>query len=111
MYENFVVPLPRSARKPRPQTRVILLDKMSKLMGGLRMHISVAEGNRRPHNLVQAAKFALEAGVVVSHQIPILTHLKHYKKPSGVVHYRNFVERLTVLWVSSLDIQLCFEQL
>ena len=60
------------------------------------MPISVAKGNRRPHDLVQVAKFALEAGIVVRHQIPILTHWKHYKKPSGVVHYRNFLERLTV---------------
>jgi hypothetical protein len=65
-------------------------------MGGLRMPISVDEGNRRPHDPVQAAKFALEPGVVVRHQIPILTPWKHYNKPSGVVHYRNFVERLTV---------------
>ena len=74
MYENFVVPLLKSVRKPRPQTRGILLDKMSKSIGGLRMPISIAEGNRRPHDPVQAAKFALEAGVAVSHQIPILTH-------------------------------------
>ena len=60
------------------------------------MPISVVEGNRRPHVLVQAAKFVSEAGVVVRHQIPIFTHWKHYKKPSGVVHYKNFVERLTV---------------
>jgi hypothetical protein len=44
MYENFVVPLPRSARKPRPRTHGILLDKMSKSIGGLRMPIFVAEG-------------------------------------------------------------------
>ena len=62
MYENSVVPLSRSARKPRPRTRGILLDKMSKSMGGLRMPISVAEGNRRPHDPVQAAKFASEIG-------------------------------------------------
>ena len=74
MYENFVVPSLRSARKLRPQTRGILLDKMSKSMGGLRMPISVAEGNKRSHDPVQAAKFASEAGVVVRHQIPILTH-------------------------------------
>ena len=65
-------------------------------MGGLRMPISVAEGNKRSHDPVQAAKFASEAGVVVRHQVPILMHWKHYKKPSGVVHYKNFVERLTV---------------
>ena len=93
MYENFVVPLPRSAR---PQTRGILVDKMSKSMGGLRMPIFVAKGNRRPHDPVQVAKFASEVGVLVRHQIPILMHWKHYKNPSGVVHYNNFVERLTV---------------
>ena len=60
------------------------------------MPISVVDGNRRPHDLVQAEKFASEASVVVRHQIPILRHWKHYKKPSGVVHYRNFVDRLTV---------------
>ena len=63
---------------------------------GTRMPISVVKGNRRPHDPLQAAKFASEAGVVVRHQIPILTHSKHYKKPFGVIHYRNFVERLTV---------------
>ena len=96
MYENFVAPLSSRARKPRPQTRGILLNKMSKSMGGLRMPISVAEGNRRPHDPVQAAKFASEAGVLVRHQVPNLMHWKHYKKPSGVVHYRNFVDRLTI---------------
>ena len=79
-----------------PRTCGIMLDKMSKSIGGVMMGISVAKGNRRPHDPVQATKFALEVGVVVRHQIPILMHWKHYKKPSGVVHYRNFVERLTV---------------
>jgi hypothetical protein len=74
MYENYVVPLSRRARKPRPQTRGIMLDKMSKSLGGLRMPISVAEGNRRPHDPVQATKFALKASVVVKHEVPILTH-------------------------------------
>jgi hypothetical protein len=96
MYENFVVPLMRSARKPRLRTCGILLDKMNKSMGGLRMPISIVEENRRPHDLVQAAKFASEVGVVVRHQIPILMHWKHYKKPSSVIHYKNFVERLTI---------------
>ena len=104
MYENCVVPLPGRARKPRPrthgimldkmskslggarmrisvaegntrpQTRGIMLDKMSKSLGGVRMRISVAEGNRRPHDPVQAAKFASEAGVVVRKEVPILMH-------------------------------------
>jgi hypothetical protein len=74
MYESYVVPLPERARKPRPQTRGIMLDKMSKSLGGLRMPISVAEGNRRSYDPVQAAKFALEAGVLVRCEVPILTH-------------------------------------
>ena len=74
MYENCVVPLPGRVRKPRPQTHGIMLDKMSKSLGGLRMPISVAEGNRRPHDPVQAAKFALEVVVVARHEVPILTH-------------------------------------
>ena len=65
-------------------------------MGGLRMSISVAEGNRRPRDPVHATKFASEVVVLVRHQIPILTHWKHYKKPTGVIHYKNFVDRLTL---------------
>ena len=65
MYENYVVPLLGRARKPRPRTRGIMLDKMSKSLGGARMRIPVAEGKRRPHDPVQATKLALEAGVVV----------------------------------------------
>ena len=60
------------------------------------MLISIAEGNRRPHDPVQAAKFASEAGEVVTRQVPILTHWKGYKNETGVVHYKNFVDRLSV---------------
>ena len=48
-------------------------------MEGLTMPISIIEGNRRPHDPVQATKFASEAGVVVRKEIPILTHWKEYK--------------------------------
>ena len=79
------------------------------------MPIFVAKGNRRPHDLVQATKFASKVGVVVRYQIPIMTHWKHYKKPSSVIHYRNFVERLivcmgilswhsTLLWATLTDL-------
>jgi hypothetical protein len=55
------------------------------------MRISVAEGNRRPHNPVQTTKFASEAGVVVRKEVPILTHWKEYKgeKP-GTVYCTRF---------------------
>ena len=62
----------------------------------LRMPISIAEGNRRPHDPLQGAKFASEIGVVVKCQVPILMHWKHYKKLSGVIHYKNFVDGLSV---------------
>ena len=61
-----------------------MLDKMSKSLGGARMRISVAEGNRRPHDLVQAAKFTSEVGVVVRKEVPILTHWKEYMGRSPV---------------------------
>ena len=51
MYENSVVPLLGRVRKPRPRTYGIMLDKMSKSLGGARMRISIVEGNRRPHDL------------------------------------------------------------
>ena len=61
------------------------------------MRISVAEGNRRPHDPVQAAKFALEAGVVVRKEVPILMHWKEYKEEKpGAVYCTRFVERLNV---------------
>jgi hypothetical protein len=74
-----------------------MLDKMSKSLGGARIRISVAEGNIRPHDLVQAAKFASEVGVVVRKDVPILMHWKEYKgeKP-GAVYCTRFVERLNV---------------
>ena len=79
MYENYVVPLLGRARKPRPRTRGIMLDKMSKSLGGLRMRISIAERNRRPHDLVQATKFASKEGILVRKDVPILMHWKEYK--------------------------------
>ena len=85
MYKNCVVPLLGRARKLRPQTHGIMLDKMSKSLGALRMRISIAEGNRRPHDPVQAAKFASKAGVLVRHEVPILMHWKQYKGRSLVL--------------------------
>jgi len=74
-----------------------MLDKMSKSLGRVRMGISVAEGNRRPHDLVQAAKFALEAGVLVRSEVPILMHWKQYKgKRPDTVYCTGFVDRLNV---------------
>ena len=62
MYENYVVPLQRRARKSRQATKGVGLHKTTQSMG-TRMPISIVKGNRRPHDPSQAAKFASEAGV------------------------------------------------
>ena len=41
-----------------------MLDWMTKAMGR-RLPVTVAEGNQRPHDPLQAAKFASEAGIIV----------------------------------------------
>ena len=56
-----------------------MLDRMTKDMGR-RVPLTIAEGNLRPHDLLQVAKFASEAGVIVRDQVPILTHSKEYKQ-------------------------------
>ena len=61
---------------------------------GRRMPISIQEGKRRPHEPVQAAKFASEAGVLIQDRVPVLTHWKEYKKNEQ--HYDNFVKKLSV---------------
>ena len=75
--EITAVPPQRGGR--RKTTRGVLLHKMTKAMGR-RVPIPVAEGNLRPHELVQAAKFASEAGVIIRSQVSILTHWKEYKQ-------------------------------
>ena len=61
-------------RKP---THGALLDKMNQAMGR-RIPISIAAGKSRPHDPVQAAKFASEGGMVVRREVPILTSWKDY---------------------------------
>ncbi|XP_066334494.1 uncharacterized protein [Miscanthus floridulus] len=62
--EDTEAPAQRAPRRPRPPTKGTQLDRMTKAMGR-RMPIAIAEGKRRPHEPVQAAKFASEAGVII----------------------------------------------
>ena len=73
MYEYCVVPLQRRVRKSGQATKEVGLYKTTQSMG-TRMPISVVKGNKRPHDPLQATKFASEAGVVVSSQVPIFSH-------------------------------------
>ena len=68
---------------------------MTKVMGR-RIPISVAEGNLRPHEPVQAAKFASGAGVIVRAQVPILIQWKKYKQ-----HIEYFDGFMGMLFVSA----------
>jgi hypothetical protein len=104
MYENCVVPLQRRARKSRQPTKGVGLHKTTQSMG-TRMPISVVNGNKMPHDPLQAAKFASKAGVVVRSQVPIFPHWKHYKR--RIEHLNEFVAKLSVsmyilCWQSTL---------
>ena len=70
-----------------------MLDRMAKAMGR-RLPVTVAEGNVRPHDPMQAAKFASEDGIIVRGQVPILTHWKEYKQHTK--HFDGFVGKLSV---------------
>ena len=93
MYENYVVPLQRRARKSRQATKGVGLHKTTQSMG-TRMPISVIKRNRRPYDPLQAAKFALEAGIVVRSQVPIFPHWIHYKQWIELLN--GFVAKLSV---------------
>ncbi|RCV37940.1 hypothetical protein SETIT_8G103400v2 [Setaria italica] len=80
------------SRNARPPIRGILLDKMTKAIGR-RIPISVAEGNTKPYESVQATKFASEAGVIVRSQVPIFPHWKDYKEETK--HFEGFVGSLS----------------
>jgi hypothetical protein len=66
---------------------------MTKAMGR-RMPIAVVEGKRRPHEPIQAAKFASKSGVIIRDKVPVQTHWKEYKKDDQ--YYINFVGKLSV---------------
>src|SRR6185437_12065286 len=63
--ERQQVPTQRGGlRKAREATTGVMLDRMTKAMGRT-LPVTVVEGNLRPHDPMQAAKFASEAGVIV----------------------------------------------
>ena len=64
---------------------------MTKAMG-TRIPISIVAGKSRPHDLVQAAKFASEGGIVVRHEVPILTSWNLYPNDQT----DSFMSRLSV---------------
>jgi len=89
--DDTQAPAQRRPRDPRPPTKGAYLDKMTKAMGH-RLPIAVAPGKRRPHEPVQAAKFASESGVLIRDNVPILPHWKNYKNDEK--YYNEFVSKL-----------------
>ncbi|XP_066348306.1 uncharacterized protein [Miscanthus floridulus] len=69
-----------------------VLRKPTAATNGFKLPIFVAKGNRRPHEPVQAAKFASEAGVILRSQVPIFADWKQYKKQTE--HFDNFMGKL-----------------
>ena len=67
---------------------------MTKAMGR-RLPIEIAPGKKRPEKLVQAAKIASEAGLVIRSSMPILAHWKEYKKDEEN-HLKEFMGQLYV---------------
>ena len=90
---NEIMAVPPQKGGWRKTNRGVLLHKMTKAMGR-RVPIPVAEGNLRPHELVQAAKFASEAGVILRSEVPILIHWKGYKQHTE--HFDGFIGRLSM---------------
>ena len=77
------------------------------------MPIAAEKGKRRPHDPVQAAKFASESGVIIRDKVPVLKHWKDYKDNER--YYNNYVGKLAVstllfLWLSALLI-LCYSSI
>ena len=70
-----------------------MLDRMTKAMGRT-LPVTIVEGNLRPHDPMQAAKFASEASVIVRGQVPMLTHEKEYKQHTE--HFDGFIRKLSV---------------
>jgi hypothetical protein len=77
-----------------------LLDKTTKAMRR-RLPIVVEEGKRRPHEPVQAAKFASEGGIIIRESMPVLPHWKDYKKDKN--YYRKFEGELSVSAIPNLS--------
>ncbi|KAL5647139.1 hypothetical protein ACJX0J_041494, partial [Zea mays] len=84
-------PTQRAPRRPRAATKGKQLDIMTKVMQR-RLPIAVEEGKKRPHEPVQAAKFASEAGIIIRETMPILTRWKDYMDDQK--YYNSFVSQL-----------------
>ncbi|KAF0928072.1 hypothetical protein E2562_037664 [Oryza meyeriana var. granulata] len=92
---TFVAAQPAHAsRKPRPPTKGVMLERMTRAMGR-RLPIIIPEGMKRPEQPVQAAKLASKAGVIVRAEVSILTRWKDYKNDSS--HFENFVGKLSAI--------------
>ncbi|WVZ64568.1 hypothetical protein U9M48_014066 [Paspalum notatum var. saurae] len=72
---------PERSKRVRDPTWGRGLNKLTKAMG-CKMRLSFVEGKKRPEHPVQAAKLALESGIVVRDHMPIYPHWKDYKNES-----------------------------
>jgi hypothetical protein len=74
-----------------------------------RLPIAVEESKKRPHEPVQAARFASEAGIIIRENMAILTRWKDYKDDQK--YYNSFVSQLNlsallILWLTCILLNL-----
>jgi hypothetical protein len=69
------------------------LERLTKGLGS-KVRIEISEGMKRPVKHVQAAKLALECGLIARSHLPILPHFKEYKKDKILV--KDFIGKVSV---------------
>jgi hypothetical protein len=74
------------------------------LRNGPRAHFpfNIAEGKIRPEAPMQAAKLALEGGIILRQQMSILRHWKEYKKDKSIV--TNYIGKVDVSEIQSFNV-------
>ena len=71
------------------------LDNISRGLSN-KIPVHIAEGNLWLEEPLQAAKLALEAGIILWDHVPIFTHWKHYKEDTAKPLVKNYNDKLSV---------------
>ena len=92
----FVVGL--APRRKRKQTSWIMLDRLTKSIGG-RMEIRFEAGLKRPRDATESAKLVSEASVAVSCHVCILPTWIQYRNDKDETQFNTFLDHLSVSMV------------
>ena len=92
----FIVGL--APRRKRKQTLGILLDRLTKSIGG-RMEICFEAGLKMPRDTTELAKLVSEAAVAVRCHVRILPTWIQYRNDKEETQFNTFVDHLSVSMV------------